>query len=138
MSENAEVKGVKEVEKKLVALAKTKRKEIISNLRLKAELIMTDSKQNYVPRDKGILINTGQVQLNDTEGETVSVTLSYGGPSAPYALAIHENPSPHDPPSWKGVKVNFHPAGHGAKYLSKPIQNASQDLLLWFAQRLKI
>lgn len=57
------------------------------------EDIMADSKQNYVPVDKGNLKASGTVsQAMSIGGDSVQVVLGYGGAAAPYALAVHENP----------------------------------------------
>jgi len=55
-----------------------------------AEMIMTDSKENYVPVQTGNLKSSGHVQLPVISGSQVSVTMGYGGPAAKYALAVHE------------------------------------------------
>ena len=56
------------------------------------ERIMADSKKNYVPVVTGALRGSGFVNLPENVGGRVTVTLGYGGPSANYALAVHENP----------------------------------------------
>lgn len=56
-----------------------------------AEDIMAESKER-VPVDLGTLRASGHVQAPQVSGSMVSVTLGYGGPAAPYALAVHENP----------------------------------------------
>lgn len=52
--------------------------------------------------------------------DDVTVTLGYGGAALGYALAVHETPSSHDPPSWEGKTVHF---THGkAHFLSDPVK----------------
>lgn len=104
----------------------------------RGEAIMADSKANYVPVDLGTLKNTGTVHPPERKGRSVTVTMTYGGPAVAYALAIHEHPSKHSPPSWQGVQVRFSPAGHGPKYLERPLlaaipsmpQDIASDLAL--------
>lgn len=57
-----------------------------------AEEVMRVSKTEYVPVDLGTLRQSGTVLPPVITGSEVSVTLGYGGPAAPYALAVHENP----------------------------------------------
>lgn len=57
-----------------------------------AHEIIADSVTNYVPRDTGNLANSGKVELPVTEGNQISVTFGFGGPAAPYAIVVHENP----------------------------------------------
>lgn len=57
-----------------------------------AEAVMTASKTEYVPVDMGTLRASGVVLPPEVVGETVSVTMGYGGAASAYALAVHENP----------------------------------------------
>lgn len=59
-----------------------------------------------------------------TEGSSIEITVAAGDDSIPYTLAIHEHPSPHDPPSWQGVNVQFHPEGRGPKFLERPFSES--------------
>ena len=61
-------------------------------LTLEAEEIMRISKEQYVPVDTGNLRASGHVQPFTINGDKVSVVFGFGGPSAEYALAVHENP----------------------------------------------
>lgn len=54
------------------------------------ERIMAESKAE-VPVETGALKGTGHVQVPETRGDLVSVTLGYGGPAAPYAIIVHED-----------------------------------------------
>lgn len=97
-------------------------------LYLAAELIMRNSKRNYVPVDLSALKNSGHVVKPVRKGTQIIVELAYGGPAAPYALAVHEHLSQHSPRSWKNTTVRFHPAGRGPKYLEKPLMEAVSQL----------
>lgn len=63
-----------------------------------------------------------------TEGSDVVVIVTAGNDSIPYTLAIHEHPSPHDPPSWAGVDVRFRPEGTGPKFLERPLNEAAAGM----------
>lgn len=54
--------------------------------------VMARSKAEFVPVRDGILRASGHVEEPQWSGDTVSVTLGYGGPAAPYALSVHQNP----------------------------------------------
>jgi hypothetical protein len=95
--------------------------EVANGLYRWAEGVMGMSKAEYVPVDLGNLSSTGHVEPPERSGRKVRVRLVYGGPAAPYALAVHEHPSRHSPPSWRGVAVTFNPAGRGPKYLERPL-----------------
>lgn len=103
-----------------------------------AYAIMEDSKENYVPVDKGDLKDSGKVTPN-VRGNNISIALTYGDEKTnDYAAAIHEHPSEASPPSWKGVEVNFHPSGRGPKYLEKPLKNAVKGMAERLAEDMKL
>lgn len=90
-----------------------------------ANLIITKAKQSYVPvaPDGGTLRASGMVGEVRQEGNAVSVTMGFGdGPSAAYALAVHEHLSEHSPESWRkhGQDIRWNVQGTGPKYLEKP------------------
>ena len=72
-----------------------------------AEAIMASSKENYVPVDTSALKTSGHVKPPEETRGKVSVTMGYGGPSAPYALTVHED-------------LNSHHVVGQAKYLETP------------------
>lgn len=94
----------------------------------RGEFIMADSKENHVPVDLGTLRGSGTVHPPKRSGREVSVEMTYGGAAKDYAIAVHEHPSKHSPPSWRGKGVSFSPAGHGAKYLEKPLMAAVRTM----------
>ena len=111
-----------------------------------ANVIMTNAKQKYVPvaPDGGVLRASGVVEPPETNGNLVSVKMGFGdGPSAPYALAVHEHLSERSPRSWKAAEarttvsgtgtsihttkaggVRFNVQGTGPKYLERPFLEA--------------
>lgn len=88
--------------------------DLKSALFVEAEMVMTDSKFNYVPVDTGNLRNTGTVLAPTVKNNRVEVRLGYGSSSVQYAFKIHEAPK-----SW----------GQGRnKYLTKPLNKASHGM----------
>lgn len=103
-----------------------------------AQKIMANSKERYVPVDLGTLKSSGKVHPPQYVGRSVSVELSYGDAASAYALAIHEHPSKHSPPSWQGVQVKFSPSGTGVKYLERPLMAAIPTLPQELARDLNL
>lgn len=98
--------------------------DLKSALYVEAESIMTASKRYYVPVDTGSLRNSGTVTPPTESGNTVSVTLGYGGASAPYAAIVHEKPK-----AW----------GQGRnKYLSQPLNIAVKGMGVRIGKALRI
>ena len=73
-----------------------------------------------------------------TRGGKVMVEMGYGGAAAAYALAVHEHPSKHSPPSWfaagpaapggsapSGV-IHWSRPGSGPKFLERPVLAAEK------------
>lgn len=128
MSDTAET-----IRKNLVAYSESKKKSLSSGLRSIAEEMLEDSKSNYVPYDpessEEHLRDTGRVLEPEESGGFISVKVQYGGTphTSPYAIAVHENPSPYDPSSWQGNTVNFRHGG--SKYLEFPFKKSLSNLL---------
>ena len=100
-------------------------------------LIMTDSKDNYVPVDQGTLKDSGHVMEPRLEGTELIVELGYGGPAAPYALSVHENPrsGKTEGISPSGRKYKHWAAVGQWKYLEIPFKNASRGMSQRIADR---
>lgn len=124
------MKGVDEMARALERARDSVRGQLAAALYQEAERVMADSKDNYVPVDFGVLRSSGRVDPPTWDGDTVTVVISYGGAAIAYALAVHEHLSKHSPYSWQVAKrVTFHPAGHGPKYLEKPLNKHSKGML---------
>jgi len=147
------LKGAKEIEKKLQALARNLPKEVLQAVTIEAELVKTDSQKNYVPVDLGILRSEMKV-FSEMKDNEISARIAVGGESSPYALAVHEHLSKYSPKSWKKVAitgklpvpeskltkkklrrpgtvvegVEFHPKGRGPKYLERPLMAAKDGM----------
>ena len=105
-------------------------------LRIEAELIMTDSKENYVPVDSDALRGSGHVEKVVRWGRLLSVSMVYGNTSVTYATAVHEHPSEFSPVSWGDKVINF--TRGGPKYLEKPMNKALPFLADRMAARLQL
>lgn len=91
----------------------------------RAEVIMADSKEHYVPVDQGILRDSGYVALPDVSGQGVTVELGYGGAAEAYAAIQHED-----------LSLN-HPNGGGPKYLERPLLEHGKTLLADLAEDIR-
>jgi hypothetical protein len=130
-----QVKGIRELEQNLRQMAKAAPEASARAVYVWAEEVMAKSKE-LVPVDSGTLRGTGHVDLPVIGPTEVSVRLGYGGPAAPYALAVHENPR-------SGKTGGFSPSGrpyrHYArvgqwKYLEQPLKEGTlppKALAVW-------
>ena len=103
------VEGVPRLLDKLHAASQSGVQALGAAIFQEAEAVMTISKEQYVPVDTGALRASGFVQLPVYTGKVASVTLGFGGPSAPYAVIVHED------------LTKRHPVGQ-AKYLEIPLR----------------
>jgi len=93
------------------------RQALFQTLYGEAQIAFAES-QKEVPVDKGNLRNSGQaygIQVNRF-GDTLEITLGYGGVAASYALIVHEDLQAR------------HKGGTKAKYLEDPIKRRSNGL----------
>ncbi len=96
-------------------------KDVEAALFQEGENVMGVSKER-TPEDLRTLVGSGHVKLPpETKGGVTWVTLAYG---TVYALAVHETPSAHDPPSWRGKTVKF--TKGGPKFLESAVKDASK------------
>jgi hypothetical protein len=88
---------------------------------MEAEEIIGDAKEKYVPVDLGNLRSSGFV-LPIGGPKHFGFDLGFGGPAAPYALAVHENPRAGKTGgvSPSGKKYKHWAKVGGWKYLEKP------------------
>lgn len=127
-----EFKGQQDVARNLLAIADQLPARAAGALFRRAEAIMADSKENYVPVDVGVLQSSGHVELPVIDGRDITVTMGFGGSASAYALAIHEHLSEHSPRSWRvaeqtGAGVHF--SKGGPKYLERPLMAAERTFL---------
>lgn len=107
MNQSVSVKGMKELNQQLEALGKDA-KQALSMAMMQSAQDVANEADELVPVDEGILRASQDVKPKGMFTNRPNVTISYGGPSAPYALVQHEDTS---------LK---HPGGGQAKYLEEP------------------
>ncbi len=119
-----ELKGVDVVVQGLGRILTSVPEAVAAAVYQEAEAIMTDSKANYVPVDTGVLRDSGFVTTPEVEGQTVSVTLGYGGAASAYALVQHE-------------RMDYHHEHGGPKYLERPFLDAANGMEERLAEKLR-
>lgn len=112
--------------------------DVANALYRRGNAVMRRSKREFVPVDLSALKTSGFVDLPDRRFQKIRVRLGYGGTTAPYAVVVHEHPSPMSPPTWRGAKVTFHPRGRGPKYLERPLLEAVKTMAQEIAQEVNI
>jgi hypothetical protein len=133
--------GVEKLQRAILDKAKSIRSQAEDALRLEGEFVRTDAMMK-VPIDEGSLRASAHLVPEEgvnTEGDVISVSVSFGGASAPYASAIHEYPERHSPPSWeKAESVEFGPGDRGPKYLSRAMDEAEDGMTDRIAEKIEI
>ena len=104
-----------ELKRKLKLLGPTALKAAGQSLYLSGEVVMTKSKETYVPVDTGNLRDSGNVALPEISGSEVSVVLGYGNAAVGYAIYVHETPK------------NYR-NGRQWKYLETPLKESLPDI----------
>lgn len=137
---SVQFRGVRDMQRRIADLS-SKMKSNISNIvsaqaeqiRIKAyELCPYDANGNGPHLRDSIRVERAGVQQGRdtggrfTSGTDVEARVVAGGPEFPYTAAVHEHPSLHDPPSWRGVDVHF--TAGGPKFLERPFKEAVEGL----------
>lgn len=132
------------VEGRLAALGKAVVLAAAGATYKRAEKIMRESKDVFVPVDTGVLKASGHVDLPEVGLDEIDVKLGYGGAAKGYALEQHENEAYHHPPklAWRYAESDTAtPAEKAwaehrlseqwgqAKYLSKPLYANAEGFL---------
>lgn len=125
--------GTKAMRRKIDRIVKNAPTEIARALFRRAEGVMTRAKREFIPvaPDGGQLRGSGWVDEPKRTRRTFRVEFGFGGPSVPYALAVHEHPSKYSPPSWSGksaAQIQWNVSGTGVKYLEKPLMEALRTM----------
>ena len=136
MPASFELKGADKMRGEIEELARKALDGTKRALRLEAERIRTESLRKYVPKDLGTLAGSIKVHPVQYDGSEISVRITAGDASAPYALAIHEHPSDASPPSWQGKPIedilsvrertpwSLAEGQRGPKYIERPLMAA--------------
>jgi hypothetical protein len=114
----------REFGRKLMAMTASTPAVLLQTLVSEAETIMTASKEQYVPVDTGALRASGFVEPPIPTAMGASITLGFGGPSAPYAVIVHED------------LTKRHRVGQ-AKYLEIPFRARVQGMEAVLAMRTR-
>lgn len=127
-----------EIMKELRRIEKQVYRDLRKALKEEGEDILYVSQHEYVPIAEGDLFNSGKVTvIEDGTIDGLEVVISYGDEkTAPYALATHETPSGHDPPTWKGKAVQFETGG--PKYLERPLFEAENGMIDRIGAKVKL
>ena len=110
---------------------------------VEAQAILKDSQDNYVPVETEELKESGEIIATKLQkgifiaprrslklSHRVEVTYGRTG-GRDYALAVHEHPSTHSPPTWKGKsasQIKWSKPGTGPKYLERPLRRAQRGM----------
>ena len=122
------VKGLPQTVKALKKLGDKGPKALGGALFREGESIIGDSKKKYVPVVSGNLRSSGHVDKPKVTSSGASVELGYGGPAAPYALDVHENPNTGKTATgskvgeWKYLETPF------KEHLTNMDQRLAQDM----------
>jgi hypothetical protein len=74
---------------------------VLQALTVEGEIEMAEAKRR-TPVDTGALRASGHVSSPRHSGGTFEIDLAFGGPAAPYAAIVHEDPDAHHPVGqWK-------------------------------------
>jgi len=106
---NLTLQGSQTFKRKLAAAAAVGPPTLLATLFQEANVILTASKQDYVPVDTGVLRASGFVEPPVETPNGGSVTLGFGGGAIDYAVIVHED------------LTKQHPVGQ-AKYLEVPLR----------------
>jgi len=135
------LKGADAMVRRLNKLGRDVPRYAAGALFLESSAIVRDAKESYVPRDQGVLAGTGTADLPRIEGKDIIAEMFFGGPSSPYAVAIHEFPSDLSPRSWRGKAVgeirsvrgrkpwSLGTGQRGPKYLERPMRAAMRGMV---------
>lgn len=129
--------GVSDAIKKVNAIAKDMRQSTAKAVRYEVEKIGTDVDRNRIPVDEGTARASKVIEGPTIEGDNIECVIGYGGAAQAYIVAIHENPSDHDPPSWEDVNVEFRPKGRGRKFLENGLNEAMPGMSERIAERIE-
>lgn len=120
----ADVTGAKEIHARLLQMIAQTPRELGAALYEEA-LIVEQTSRGRTPVLTGALRASHETSLPSLSRDSVEVTISVGGPAAPYAVAVHEK-----------VEVR-HPVGQ-AKFLESAVLESIPTLPERLAARIKL
>lgn len=122
MAGTFEIKGLDRALSQMTAVAQGMAAKFAAAAKAELEIEMTEAKRR-TPVDTGNLRASGTV-TEQWSGREYTITLSFGGPAAPYALQVHEN------------LEAFHKSGQ-AKFLESVLLESAPYLAKRIALRMK-
>jgi hypothetical protein len=115
MKLEVKITGTKNIKAALARLGARAPRAFGNALWREGSRIMNAAKE-ITPVEFGVLKNSGIVNLPEISGDTVSVTMGFGGAAKDYAIYVHEDPKArHKPPT-------------RYKFLEEPLINAKQGM----------
>ena len=94
------------------------------------------SQREFVPVDKRVLHDSIKAtKAKESTLGNVFASVVAGGIAKDYALAVHETPSQHDPPTWIGKVVKFRRGG--PKYIWRAMMVKVQGMDIRVAKGLR-
>lgn len=141
-----QITGIKDIESKFNAYAIDGQRAMMVALTSAVVDIAGDA-DTMIPVDEGTLRASQDIDYPKLRGSRMEATISYGGPSAPYALIQHENVDLWHPPKPPGKRKSGGRSGSGPtqpgdttfggpKYLEYPFTQETQNWPLGFRDRL--
>ena len=133
------VMGLEQIRTKFLRLPNKMAQAVAQALYQEGEELLAESKTKYVPVDRGHLRTSGHATLPRRLGTIVFVDVGYGGPAAPYALRVHENPRAG---KTGGVSPSGRPYTHWAKvgewkYLETPFKKRERGMRSRIQSRIR-
>lgn len=132
MIDNLNLNGIREMKDNLIRLKSLLQQSTEIVLEDEASAVLRNSNENYVPIASGELRDSGEISTVTWSGGVATITIRY---TARHAVPVHENPSQHDPPTWKGIQVQWQ-GGKGPKYLEIPLREAEKGFTERVGERL--
>lgn len=144
MSLKLNIRGDKELARRLASLRVGFPAEFDKALEREAKRVLADAKNNLVPYDTGDLAKSGKVAFERRgSGHYAGVAFGTTPETAGRAIATHEEPpSEHHPPSWRaklsrGESIQWTTPGTGHKYLAKAIARNADTMVDRVARRIR-
>lgn len=139
---SAELRGADQFRARLEQLAREMPRQVGRALYEEALAVQRESMRRCpVAPDGGALRASHEThQPVITPGE-ISVSITVGGPSEPYARSVHEHLSEHSPPSWQAAEAAGRPVQWnvgGPKFLESAVLEAGENLDERLAKRLDL
>ena len=141
-----DITGIKDIEAKLNSYAVDAERAMLMAFTT-AVVDIAGEADTMIPVDEGILRARQDIDFPKVSGRRLEATISYGGPSAPYALVQHENVNLYHPPKPPGRRKVGGAQGSGPtepgdrtfggpKYLEYPFDRETEDWPNGFRNRL--